>query len=43
MRLFLFRQCGKCGLRNIPFGVDWPFWTDGKPICFKCKIEGKLK
>jgi hypothetical protein len=30
------RTCGVCGVRDIPFGVDWPWWVDGKPAHALC-------
>lgn len=32
------RACGGCGEHVIPFGVDWPIWKDGKPLCIKCNV-----
>jgi hypothetical protein len=26
------RACSFCGIKDIPFGVDWPWWCDGKPV-----------
>lgn len=30
------RKCGKCDIPCVPYGVDWPYWHDGKPECFTC-------
>lgn len=30
------RQCGVCGVANIPFGVDWPWWEGGRPVHPQC-------
>lgn len=30
------RACGICGVRDIPFGMDWPYWTDGRPVHPEC-------
>lgn len=31
-----FRRCGWCQEPVIPFGVDWPFWIGGRPVCESC-------
>jgi len=33
------RTCCKCGKKNIPRGIDWPFWREGKPVCRKCEMK----
>lgn len=42
----MWRACGLCGAKDIPFGVDWPWWTDGQPVHEDCQkyiiLEGKL-
>lgn len=30
------RTCGLCGETNIPRGIDWPWWHDGKPVHPTC-------
>lgn len=30
------RTCGICGVRDIPYGVDWKWWTDGCPVHMAC-------
>lgn len=32
------RACGICGLKDIPRGVDWPYWVDGCPVHFACAV-----
>lgn len=31
------RTCGECLTECIPYGVDWPWWIDGRPICTPCR------
>ena len=33
------RKCGVCSERKIPFGVDWPWWKEGKPVCIACNKD----
>lgn len=33
-----FRSCGVCGVRDIPYGMDWLWWTDGRPIHPGCQV-----
>ncbi len=33
---WVYRMCGICGRRDIPRGVDWPYWKDGKPVHAYC-------
>lgn len=33
------RTCGICGAANIPRGVNWPWWTDGKPVHLLCQAD----
>ena len=30
------RKCGICGVRDIPRGIDWPVWVQGRPAHFDC-------
>ena len=30
------RACGICGVRDIPLGVDWPAWREGRPVHLPC-------
>jgi hypothetical protein len=30
------RTCGVCDRKNIPVGVDWPWWRDEKPVHLPC-------
>lgn len=37
------RTCGICGEASIPRGVDWPWWSGGKPVhptCLAIKNQG---
>ena len=34
-----YRKCGDCKKENIPFGVDWPWWKDGSPLCLDCAVK----
>lgn len=31
------RACGVCGIHNIPRGIDWPYWQDGRPVHAGCQ------
>jgi hypothetical protein len=35
-RIFRMRECGLCGEKKIPYGVDAMTWIDGKPVCVEC-------
>ena len=37
------RTCGKCGEQRIPFGLNWPYWHDGNPVCATCESLTQLK
>lgn len=30
------RACGICGVRDIPYGIDWPWWREGKCVHPAC-------
>jgi hypothetical protein len=30
------RACGVCSVRDIPYGVDWQWWFDGKCVHPEC-------
>ena len=30
------RECARCKTRDIPLGVDWPFWHNGLPYHQNC-------
>ena len=30
------RACGVCGVMDIPYGIDWPWWHDGRCVHAKC-------
>ncbi len=30
------RCCGICGVADIPYGVEWPYWSEGRPIHAHC-------
>lgn len=39
------RECGVCHVVDIPFGVDWPYWHEGKPVhqaCYPFRKLGRL-
>jgi hypothetical protein len=36
------RTCCVCGVSDIPFGVDWPTWKDGKPCHALCYYADAL-
>jgi hypothetical protein len=40
------RACAVCGVRDIPYGVDWPVWVDSKPahhICAEKLLQARRK
>lgn len=37
------RCCGLCNADVIPYGVDWPYWIDGKPVCAPCMLARALE
>jgi hypothetical protein len=39
MDVSMWRVCGLCGTRDIPFGVCWPWWTNGKPVHQDCQAK----
>jgi hypothetical protein len=36
------RACGNCSKENIPYGVDWPYWMCGKPLCDNCREKENI-
>lgn len=34
-----FRPCGKCGVRDIPRGIEWPWWIDGCCVHLGCMFD----
>lgn len=30
------RTCGVCGVRDIPRGIEWPWWLDGECVHYGC-------
>lgn len=36
MEVKKLRNCGACNEPKVPYGLDWPFWKDGRPLCVTC-------
>lgn len=37
-----FRTCWLCNVADIPYGLDWEWWHDGKPVhrsCLWCHLN----
>jgi len=38
MTIFSHRKCALCGVRDIPRGMDWPVWREGRPVHILCVV-----
>lgn len=36
---FTMRECGRCGVKDIPRMVDWPWWEEGRPVHPDCNRD----